>query len=324
MSNQENANIKHVNFDSHFKTLPNRTAHDRNLSWNAKGLLWYIMSLPPNWQIHTWQLAQVYQGDKNGGGIDAIKAMMTELREAGYVEYKKTKNDKGQWVHNYTVYPIPFVEFKNMFPEPEVPPPEVPRLEVPPILISNELPKNELIKDPPPTPPFQTPTLKEIASKSLRSDGTLRVKEDSLIYEILGGLALSVNDKKRITQEFSEIEVMRAVRVSKFHQAKKGMMNLLMAILKNPDNWPDKAPTQSHSHAQQLALTYNDLLRKINRHAAEHNDNIIQDNIMVIKNKTDGFVQISLASDIFLIEIASETKWLEQEIKKIPPKRNVA
>lgn len=155
MSNNQNCTIKNVRLDSHFTTTPNKTWEDSRLSWDAKGLLSYLLSRPSDWKIKTWQLAQIYQGNKKGNGIDAIRSMLNELKEFGYVFYEKKKNSNGHWEHIYFVYPMPYMEFKKMFPEPVQPVPVKPDGVKPHIITNNELPRNELRKQQQPLTPSE-------------------------------------------------------------------------------------------------------------------------------------------------------------------------
>lgn len=143
---EESANIKHVSFDKHFTSTWNRTPEDPNLSWGAKGLLWYLLSRTPGWNTKLWHLATVFKGSGKGNGYDAVKKMMKELRDNDYVEYIKSKDSEGKWQHTYVVYPMKIAQFKIMFPEVDLPLVVVPLVVDPPLIINNELPNNELIE----------------------------------------------------------------------------------------------------------------------------------------------------------------------------------
>lgn len=120
-TNKEQTLIHRINFQNQFTVFSNDIWQDPKLSWAAKGLLGYILSRPDNWKIYSNQLATVYQGNRKGGGIDAIRELIKELIEAGYVIYKKSNGPNGKWVHNYYVYPVKFMDFQKMFPERDFP-----------------------------------------------------------------------------------------------------------------------------------------------------------------------------------------------------------
>jgi hypothetical protein len=100
----DNATIHRHTLQSKFTITANATAEDPNLSWAAKGLLWYIISRPLTWELHYWQLETVYKGNRRGGGRDAVRNCLKELREAGYMKHTKIRSEKGQWSHRYDVY----------------------------------------------------------------------------------------------------------------------------------------------------------------------------------------------------------------------------
>jgi hypothetical protein len=44
--------IRRTKRTGNFTTVRNEYLQDVNLSWKAKGLITYIMSLPPDWQLN--------------------------------------------------------------------------------------------------------------------------------------------------------------------------------------------------------------------------------------------------------------------------------
>tara|TARA_R110002126_G_scaffold55740_2_gene149469 strand:- start:1989 stop:2822 length:834 start_codon:yes stop_codon:yes gene_type:complete len=151
--------IHNVRLDKNFTITCNRTPEDPNLSWGAKGLLWYILSRPPGWKVQTWQLSNIFTGKKRGNGKPAINEFINELKDAGYLVYLKFQDEKGQWNHSYDAYPMPFKDYQKMFPEPvkpvvvkeKIPEPVKPDTVKPasvkqPLLIRKELSRNEIIR----------------------------------------------------------------------------------------------------------------------------------------------------------------------------------
>lgn len=80
---------------------------DPDLSWAAKGLLSYLISLPNDWRVQVSHLSKIYGG--KGGGEKAIYALLKELIEAGYCEKVQLKNESGY--HSGVDYHI--TEFKK-------------------------------------------------------------------------------------------------------------------------------------------------------------------------------------------------------------------
>ena len=65
---------------SHYVAIRNETLEDTRLSWAARGLLAYLLTKPPSWEVHAQHLIQ--QGP---AGRDAVYAILRELESAGYL-----------------------------------------------------------------------------------------------------------------------------------------------------------------------------------------------------------------------------------------------
>jgi len=63
-----------------FLMVANSTVQDKRLSWEARGLLVYLLSLPSDWQIKISHLQK-----QGGAGRDVLRRMLRELQELGYV-----------------------------------------------------------------------------------------------------------------------------------------------------------------------------------------------------------------------------------------------
>ncbi|MDD7805755.1 MAG: hypothetical protein PUP46_09415 [Endozoicomonas sp. (ex Botrylloides leachii)] len=73
--------IVNVSIESGFTQIPNETARDTNLSFQARGLLLYIRSLPHDWKIKPNQIAK-----ENKINRKTLDKYLKELRDAGYIE----------------------------------------------------------------------------------------------------------------------------------------------------------------------------------------------------------------------------------------------
>lgn len=82
--------------------------NDKKLSFKAKGLHCYLMSLPDNWAIYTKDLI-----NRSKDGRDAILKAFKELIEIGYVirEQKRKNGRSGGTI--YTAYEIPQLTKKS-------------------------------------------------------------------------------------------------------------------------------------------------------------------------------------------------------------------
>jgi hypothetical protein len=79
--------------DAPFVGIPNETARDPHLSWEAAGMLVYLLSLPPGWTLHPSHLVKARKG-----GRDRIYRILRELRELGYIERIEQRDDAGKVV----------------------------------------------------------------------------------------------------------------------------------------------------------------------------------------------------------------------------------
>lgn len=140
----DNYTIERASYNDHFLITSNALWENESISFQAKGLLGYLLSRPKDWIIHPFHLAQIYKGDKRGNGLDAIKVMIKELRQSGYITYQKARDSKGHWVHKYKVYPEPHKDFQKKFPEVVKPALVDPALVKPSIITSTELPNTDV------------------------------------------------------------------------------------------------------------------------------------------------------------------------------------
>jgi hypothetical protein len=90
--------IIHSKPDRNFTVLPNAMIRDEELSFRARGVLVYLLSMPGDWEVSSERLA--YLGRE---GRDAIRTVMRELINAGYAELRKEQTAAGHWVSHYTI-----------------------------------------------------------------------------------------------------------------------------------------------------------------------------------------------------------------------------
>ena len=95
---------------SNYTVTDNKVIKDTRMSWKAKGILVYMLSLPVDWEVH---IKEIIKHATNGES--SFRSGLEELKELGYIHYNKTKDDKGHFKHIYTVYEKPKQE--NPYPE---------------------------------------------------------------------------------------------------------------------------------------------------------------------------------------------------------------
>lgn len=124
-----------VNKSKNYTTINNTGLRDERLSWKAKGILAYILSLPDDWVFYMEEIS-THAKD----GIDSLRVGMKELKKYGYVRRFPVKNEKGKITNWETIiYEVPQVENPQM----EKPQVEVPFVENPTLLSTKELSTNK-------------------------------------------------------------------------------------------------------------------------------------------------------------------------------------
>ena len=73
-----------------FTVMSNHHLRNRNMSLRAKGLLSLMLSLPEEWDYTLKGLARISME-----GVDAIRTVIRELEEQGYLERHRKRNEKG-------------------------------------------------------------------------------------------------------------------------------------------------------------------------------------------------------------------------------------
>lgn len=80
--------------------------NDTQLSWKAKGLLCYLLSLPDDWQIYLNELK-----NHSSDGRDSTASAINELIKYGYCSREVNRDSRGRLKgYIYQIYEIPFSE----------------------------------------------------------------------------------------------------------------------------------------------------------------------------------------------------------------------
>lgn len=106
---------------SRFTTVTNSLAQDSRLSFEARGVLLYLLSKPDDWRV---QFADI---EREGNfGRDKRQRIFAELEQTRYFERVDLRNEGGQFAYDYLVHEVPVT-----WPEPENPAPVQPVPEKP-------------------------------------------------------------------------------------------------------------------------------------------------------------------------------------------------
>lgn len=96
--------------ESNYAVIPNSALQDKEISYEATGLLAMMLSLPDNWEIHKSWL----QEQKVKCGRDKLTSIMNELVENGYVRKQVKQGDDGRLNGvDWLVYPESTVQLKT-------------------------------------------------------------------------------------------------------------------------------------------------------------------------------------------------------------------
>jgi len=83
--------------------MRNKEAQRSDLSYEALGLLTYLISLPDDWEINVTSLQRA-----SFAGRDKVRRMVKELLQAGYLRLVQVQDDKGRFSNTYyEAYGIP-------------------------------------------------------------------------------------------------------------------------------------------------------------------------------------------------------------------------
>lgn len=94
--------IKRAKRDSGYAVLPNAVTQNKELSWEARGMLCYLLSLPDDWEISVVHLI-----GQSPAGETKTRRIIKELEESGYLVRERKQNVAGTFYYESTVYDQP-------------------------------------------------------------------------------------------------------------------------------------------------------------------------------------------------------------------------
>jgi len=154
---------------TNFTQIDNNNLRTPNLSFQAKGLLGYLLSFPDNW---TFYLAKIVK--EGPDGQFAVNSTIKELEKAGYVKRKRTQDEKGKIKWEKVVYESPNLnpDWQSKLTNPEW---------QPKIKVCTPKPvQAEIKKEQPPIPerPEQTNPKVDIHRNESKVDNVLKFTKD--------------------------------------------------------------------------------------------------------------------------------------------------
>jgi hypothetical protein len=75
-----------------FFSTARETAQDSTLTFEARGVLWYLLSKPDDWKVQWADIAK-----QGGFGRDKAKSILTDLRAAGYIVTEMKHGEHGKF-----------------------------------------------------------------------------------------------------------------------------------------------------------------------------------------------------------------------------------
>ena len=97
--------------ENNYTIVPNSILEDDRMSFEARGLLTYILTRPDHWEVQTAQLQEV-----TGFGRDKCQRLVREILECGYGKRETKHDEKGQFIGQELVF---YDEIYSETPEPE-------------------------------------------------------------------------------------------------------------------------------------------------------------------------------------------------------------
>lgn len=176
--------------------MSNYHLQDRNLTYKAKGLLSFMLSLPDDWDYSLKGLCAI---SKESG--DGIRSILKELQEHHYLEIEKTRGDKGYFEYNYLIYEIPHYINKEMIKN--TPDTGNPYLDVPDMEIPTQINTKEKIdKDDKTISSFFVPEEHNILTLELIDRGYINEEDIQIFYydKLFENLLYDGNEYKDLIQ----------------------------------------------------------------------------------------------------------------------------
>jgi len=174
--NNKNGNVYRCPHDSDhpFTIISNELLRENSLSFEALGLLCYLLSHSSGWKTR-----RSYICNERGIGKDKLKRIFDELIEKGYMKMVFCNDRKGHRQTSYWYSEKP--KFKKILPQAGFPPPVKPHPENPPTKERTSKRITSIKNNPPLTPPLKNCEKKEKKCEKKEEDSFCREKK---LYDV--------------------------------------------------------------------------------------------------------------------------------------------
>jgi len=198
--------------NKNYTTMSNYHLRDNELSLKAKGLLSQILSLPDEW---TYTIAGLVKINKESEG--AIKSILKELKDFGYLEIIKERTDKGTYEYVYNIYEEPYINHPHMDspkvenPPMDEPPMDEPQVENQPQLNTNILNTNQ--------------SKKEKSNKDNKYNALDSIPDDKLRIALEDFIKHRKDIKRPLTQKALELNIKKLDKLTSDNDEKIDIIN---------------------------------------------------------------------------------------------------
>jgi len=124
---------------SNFTVLSNDVIRDERLSWEARGILHLLLSMPDNWTAQPTWIA-----DQGPSGIHLVRRCLKELEAHGYLTREKVRGENGRFRWDQIIHETPKPQVAPCGTSPRMVEPDV----VEPDVVDREVIKTELEEPP--------------------------------------------------------------------------------------------------------------------------------------------------------------------------------
>ena len=94
-----------------YSVIDNTAGNDDRLSYGARGIMYKALTKPDDWKFYIQDFA-----NHSPDGVTKVTSYFKELRQAGYIEYKKIRNDLGHIIDSEYIFhekPLHYNEFRK-------------------------------------------------------------------------------------------------------------------------------------------------------------------------------------------------------------------